>query len=81
MTHEPLTSDWLTEKLGTAQQKVMSLTVENRALAAKLKKSEERTEALVGLIWEIADDLATGETSDRIDYNIGKTMQRLGYVD
>jgi hypothetical protein len=35
---EPLTSDWFAEQLGVSQQKVMGLTIENRAL----KKREEQ---------------------------------------
>jgi hypothetical protein len=81
MAHEPLTSDWLTDKLSAAQQKVMSLTVENRTLGNKLKRANAQSEALYELIMEIAEDLADGVAADRIDYKIGKTMQRLGYVD
>jgi hypothetical protein len=37
---EPLKSEWFIEQLGTSQQKVMSLTVENRTLRNKVEKLE-----------------------------------------
>ncbi len=37
---EPLRSDWFIAKLGASQQKVMSLTLENRTLRIKVEKLE-----------------------------------------
>lgn len=37
---EPLRSDWFIEKLGATQQQVMHLTVQNRALKARVEKLE-----------------------------------------
>jgi hypothetical protein len=74
---EPLTSDWFAEQLGASQQKVMGLTVENRALKKRLKKIEERADILEELIMDVAADLADGVAAYKIDYRIGKVMQRL----
>jgi hypothetical protein len=74
---EPLRSDWFIEKLGQSQQKVMGLTVENRALKKRLKKIEERAEILEELAMDVAADLADGVAAYKIDYRIGKVMQRL----
>lgn len=74
---EPLTSDWFAEQLGVSQQKVMGLTVENRALKKRLKKMEERAEVLEELVMDVAADLADGVADYKIDYRIGKVMQRL----
>jgi len=49
---EPLRSDWFVEKLGQAQQKVMSLTVENRALKKRLERIEERADRLDELVMD-----------------------------
>jgi len=78
---EPLTSDWFAEQLGVSQQKVMSLTVENRALKKRLKKIEERAEILEELAMDVAADLADGVAAYKIDYMIGKVMQRLEFED
>ena len=43
---EPLYSDFLAEKLGASQQKVMSLTVENRALKKEVERLLRRIEHL-----------------------------------
>lgn len=37
---KPLRDDWFIEKLGTSQQKVMSLTVENQRLRKYVEKLE-----------------------------------------
>ena len=37
---EPLRSDWFIEKLGTSNQKVMSLTVDNQRLRKRVEKLE-----------------------------------------
>ena len=72
-----MTNDDLIEKLGQAQQKVMSLTVAKRLLEARLEKVEERADVLEELIMDVAADLADGVADYKIDYRIGKVMQRL----
>jgi hypothetical protein len=74
---EPLTSDWFAEQLGASQQKVMGLTVENRALKKRLEKVEERADILEKLIMDVSADLADGVAAYKIDNRIGKVMQRL----
>jgi hypothetical protein len=37
---EPLRNDWFVQQLGASQQRVMSLTVENRTLRNKVEKLE-----------------------------------------
>ena len=74
---EPLTSDWFAEQLGTSQQRVMGLTVQNRALKKRLERIEERAEILEELVMDVAADLREGEDASKIDYRIGKVMQRL----
>jgi hypothetical protein len=75
--HETLGKDWMIEKLGQTQQKLMSMTVENRALKKKLERLEERAELLEELVFEVLADLADGVADYKIDYRIGKVMQRL----
>ena len=74
---EPLTSDWFAEQLGNSQKKLMSLTVENRALKKKLKRIEERAEILEELVMDVVADLHEGVRASKIDYRIGKVMQKL----
>jgi len=74
---EPQRSDWFVEKLGQTQQKLMALTVENRALKKKLKRIKDRADVLEELVMDVADDLADGVADYKIDYRIGKVMQRL----
>ena len=78
---EPLTSDWFAEQLGASQQRVMGLTVENRALKKRLEKAEERAEVLEELIMDVVADLHEGVSASKIDYRIGKVMQRLEFED
>ena len=76
-----MTNDDLIERLGQAQQKVMSLTVENRALKKRAKAAEERAEILEELIMDVVADLHEGVRASKINYRIGKVMQRLDYAD
>lgn len=78
---EPLRSDWFIEQLGNSQQKVMSLTVQNRALKKRAKVAEERAEILEELIMDVVADLHEGVSASKIDYRIGKVMQRLDFDD
>jgi hypothetical protein len=74
---EPLTSDWFAEQLGASQQKVMGLTVENRALKKRLEKVEHRAEVLEELVMDVVADLREGVSHAVIDLRIGRIMQRL----
>ena len=76
---EPLRSDWFIEQLGASQQKVMSLTVQVRALKKRAKSAEERAEILEELVMDVVADLRDGVRASKIDHRIGKVMQRLGY--
>ena len=76
---EPLRSDWFIEQLGNSQQKVMSLTVQVRELKKRAQAAEERAEILEELVMDVAGDLSEGVAAYKIDYRIGKVMQRLGY--
>jgi hypothetical protein len=78
---EPLTSDWFAEQLGASQQKLMSLTVENRALKKRLEKVEERAEVLEELVMDVVADLREGVSHAVIDLRIGRIMQRLDEDD
>ena len=74
---EPMRSDWFVEQLGASQQKVMSLTVQNRALNKRVERAEERAEILEELVMDVAADLHEGVSASKIDYRIGKVMQKL----
>ena len=76
---EPLTSDWFAEQLGNSQQKVMSLTVQNRALKKRLERIEERAEILEELVMDIVADMQDNVLKSVILERIGKVMQRLDY--
>ena len=70
-------NDDLIETLGRSQQQVMSLTVQNRQLRDRAEKAEYRAEMLEELVMDVAADLADGVAAYKIDYRIGKVMQRL----
>ena len=72
-----MTNDDLIEKLGQAQQKVMSLTVAKRRLEARLEKVEERADILEELIMDVVADLREGASHAGINLRIGRIMQRL----
>jgi hypothetical protein len=74
---EPLTSDWFAEQLGTAQQKVMSLTVAKKILERRLEKVEERSEVLEELIMDVVADCRDGAKGYEIEQRIAKVMQGL----
>ena len=74
---EPLRTDWFVEQLGASQQKVMSLTVQVRELKKRAKAAEERAEILEELVMDVVADLHEGVSASKIDYRIGKVMQKL----
>ena len=71
--------DDLIVKLGQSQQKVMSLTVQVRELKKQYKAAQERGETLEELVMDIVADLREGEDASKIDYRIGKVLQRLDH--
>lgn len=74
---EPLSSDWFAEQLGRTQQKVMSLTVQNRALKKKLERIEERAEVLEELVMDVVADCREGLRGYEIEARIAKVMKKL----
>ena len=76
-----MTNNDLIEKLGNAQQQVMSLTVQNRQFRDRAEKAECRAEVLEELIMDVVADLREGVKDSEIDYRIGKVMQRLDEDD
>jgi len=65
--------DDLIVKLGQSQQRVMSLTVQNRAL----KKRVERAEVLEELVMDIVLDMQENVLKSVIQERIRKVMQKL----
>ena len=61
-------NDDLIERLGQAQQKVMSLTVQNRQLRDRAEKAEYRADVLEKLVMDVAADLGLrrGRIQDRL---------------
>ena len=78
---EPLRSDWFIEQLGNSQQKVMSLSVEKRALAQRLEVAEERAEVLEELVMDIVADMQDGVLKSVIFERIRKVVQKLDGED
>ena len=74
-----MTEGELVERLGQAQQRVMSLTVQVRELKKRAKAAEEWAEILEDLVMDVAADLHEGVSASKIDYRIGKVMQRLDH--
>jgi enoyl-[acyl-carrier-protein] reductase (NADH) len=74
---EQLSNDWFIEKLGKSQQKVMSLTVQNRALKKKLERIEHRAEVLEELVMDVVADCRDGARDYEIEARIAKVMQKL----
>ena len=69
------------EQLGASNQKVMSLTVQVRELKKRAKAAEERAEILEELVMDVVADLREGVSASKIDYRIGKVMQRQEFED
>jgi hypothetical protein len=79
---QAMTNEELIERLGQAQQKVMSLTVAKRALEARLKRVEEEAEVLEELVMDVVADCRDGACGYEIEARIGRVMQKLeGYVE
>ena len=76
-----MTNDELIERLGQAQQKVMSLTVAKRRLEARLEKVEHRAEVLEELIMDVVADMQDNVLKSVILERINKVMQRLDADD
>ena len=69
--------DDLIVKLGQSQQRVMSLTVRCRHLEIAEQRARERAEILEELVMDVVADLHEGVSASKIDYRIGKVMQKL----
>ena len=76
-----MTNDELIERLGQAQQKVMSLTVAKRRLEARLEMVEHRAEVLEELIMDVVADMQDNVLKSVILERINKAMQRLDADD
>jgi hypothetical protein len=74
---EQLSNDWFIEKLGASQQKVMSLTVQNRALKKKFERVEALAEVLEELVMDVVADCREGLRGYEIEARIAKVMQKL----
>ena len=74
---EPLRSDWFFEQLGKSQQKVMSLTIQNRALKKQLEKRDQRADALEALVMDVVIDMRGNVLKGVIQERIRKVMQKL----
>ena len=73
--------DDLIVRLGQSQQKVMSLSVEKRALAQRVEVAEERAEILEELVFDIVLDMRDGVDKTEIHERIRKVMQKLDGED
>jgi hypothetical protein len=73
--------DDLIVRLGRAMQKVMSLSVEKRALAQRVEVAEERAEILEELVFDIVLDMRDGVDKTEIHERIRKVMQKLDGED
>ena len=69
--------DDLIERLGQAQQKVMSLTVAKRRLEARLDKAEERADVLEGLVMDVVADIQDNLSAAKIERRIRAVIQEL----
>jgi len=69
--------DWFIEKLGQSQQKVMSLTVANRALERKLERVEARSELLEGLVMDVMLDLEEGLAAEFVLERVHAVMKEV----
>ena len=69
--------DDLIVRLGQSQQKVMSLSVEKRALEKRLEVAEHRAEVLEELVMDIVADMQDGVLKSVILERINKVMQKL----
>ena len=72
-----MTNDELIERLGQAQQKVMSLTVAKRQLENRLGKVQARAEVLEELIMDVVADMQDNVLKSVILERINKVMKRL----
>jgi hypothetical protein len=72
-----MNEDEMLERLGQAQQKVMSLTVAKRILEARLEKAEQRAEVLEELVMDVVADCREGLKGYEIEARVAKVMRRL----
>jgi len=69
--------DDLIVRLGRSQQNLMSMTVQCRRLEIAEQRARERAEILEELVMDVVADLHEGVSASKIDYRIGKVMQKL----
>jgi hypothetical protein len=77
---EQIKPDWfdeMTMALGRTQQNLMSMTVRCRHLEIAEQRARERAEILEELVMDVVVDLHEGVSASKIDYRIGKVMQKL----
>ena len=72
-----MSNDELIERLGKAQQQVMSLTVHKHALEKRLEKAEHRAEVLEELVMDVVADIQDNVLRAVILERIAKVMGRL----
>jgi hypothetical protein len=65
--------DDLIVKLGQSQQRVMSLTVQNRALKKRVERAEVLEELVMDIVLDMQENVLKSEILDRIR----KVMQKL----
>lgn len=73
--------DDLIVKLGQSQQKVMSLSVEKRALAQRVEAAEARAEILDELVFDIVLDLHDSADFREILWRISRVMLKIDEED
>ena len=73
--------DDLIVRLGQSQQKVISLSVEKRALEKRLEVAEHRAEVLEELVMDIVADMQDGVLKSVILERINKVMQKMDGED
>jgi hypothetical protein len=78
---EPLRSDWFVEQLGASQQKVMSLTVEKRALEKRLESGRAQGRGPRRAGHGCRGDMQDGVLKSVILERINKVMQKLDGED
>lgn len=74
---QPLSKEWLAEKLGASHQRVVSLTVANDNLKAALERAAARADYLEEAIMEIHLDLKEGRSVEDVQAQVRQHLNRL----
>jgi hypothetical protein len=72
-----MNNDDLIERLGQAQQKVMSLTVAKMALQKRAEVAEARADILEELVVDVIADIRDSVPPYKIDERIAAVLQKL----